>query len=135
MPALKLLSAPVWKGANEEILKAHEHLLNGNHADAVLWAGKCLESVLKTIIDTNNWGLPPLATLNPLLKLCHSKGLIEEAYVKVIQNSSGEIRNTYSGHGQGPMPTHGLATLQMAEHMIQITSSHVVLLAKLAGMA
>lgn len=135
MPALQLLSGQAWKNANEEILQAHEHLRDGNYADAILWAGKCLESVLKIIIAKKHWKKDPKHTLKPLLDECRSRGMLDEAQVDAIQNSSGRIRNTYSGHGAGPEPTHKPPNFHTAEHMIQVTSANVLLLAKLAGMA
>lgn len=133
MPALQLLSGPSWKDANMEMLKAHEHLRDNNVPDAIQWAGKCLESVLKIICDKKRW--PFVAdkdTLGPLIQACYKGGLFPAPYITVLQQSSGEIRNKFSGHGKAKSP-HGDATFEMAEHMIQITSSHVVLLAKMAG--
>ena len=133
MPALQLLSDKKWHAANIEMLKAHEHLRHGNVEDAILWAGKCLESVLKLICDTKGWPLKPdKDTLGVLLQTCFSHGLFPEPYVRVFSGSSGEIRNKFSGHGSAKSP-HGDATFEMAEHMIQITSAHVVLLATMAG--
>lgn len=134
MPALRLLSsAPIWKVANEEMLKAHEHFRRGDFPDAIHWAGKCLESVLQIICDKNGWSfVPDKSTLNPLLQACYKGGLFAAPYIDVIQKSSGEIRNAWSGHGKAKS-AHGKATQAMAEHMLQITSAHVMLLAKMAG--
>jgi hypothetical protein len=133
MPALQLLSQPIWKGANEEMLQAHQHLRAGNYADAITWAGKCLESVLQIICDTKNWTfVPDKDTLNRLLQTCYMNKLFDAPYIDVLQKSSGEIRNKWGGHGTAKS-AHGPATFQMAEHMIQLTSAHVVLLAKMAG--
>jgi hypothetical protein len=133
MPALVLLSGPLWTGADAEMLKAHEHFRNGNFADAIHWAGKCLESVLQTICEKRNWRYTPdVDTLNRLLQTCEKNGLYDAPYTGIIQQSSGTIRNKYGGHGKAQSETVH-ATERMAEHMIQITSAHVLFLAKLAG--
>jgi hypothetical protein len=130
MPALQVLSCPVWKGANEEMLKGHEHLRHGDFADAIHWAGKCLESVLQIICDKKKWKFAPdKDTLSKLLQACHTNGLFPSPYIEIFQKSSGEIRNKWSGHGKA-ISANGPATFEMAEHMIQVTSSHVLLLAK-----
>jgi hypothetical protein len=132
MPALNLLSGTIWKGADVEMLKAHEHLRDGNCADAIHWAGKCLESVLQIICDKKPYPyVPDKSTLNPLLQACHTGGLFKFPYIDVIQKSSGELRNKYGGHGKAKSAA-GDATPEIAEHMIQITSAHVLLLAKWA---
>jgi hypothetical protein len=133
MPALHLLGGGVWAAANAEMVKAHEHLRNSNYPDAIHWAGKCLESVLQIICDKKNWKFTPdKDTLNPLLQTCKANGLFAAPYIDILQKSSGEIRNKWGGHGKAKS-AHGEATLEMAEHMIQITSAHVLLLAKMAG--
>lgn len=133
MPALKLLSGKNWQGANTEMLKAHEHLREGNFDDAIHWAGKCLESVLQIICDKKNWKfVPDKDTLNPLLQACYKGKLFDAPYIEVIQKSSGELRNKYGGHGKA-VSAHGHADLEMAEHMIQITSAHVLFLSKRSG--
>jgi hypothetical protein len=133
-PALKLLGEnPIWKAANDEMLQANDHFRKGHFADAIHWAGKSLESVLQIICAKRKWKFTPdHSTLGPLLKACQDGGLFDSPYIDVIQKSSGEIRNKYSGHGKA-MSKHGHATEKMAEHMIQITSAHVLFLAKSAG--
>ncbi|HEY2589281.1 MAG TPA: hypothetical protein VGI81_26285 [Tepidisphaeraceae bacterium] len=134
MPALQLLSGPLWKVANEEMQKAHEHLRDGDFPDAITSAGRSLESVLQIICDEKNYAFTPdQDTLNALLQACYKGGLFTAPYLDVIQQSSGKVRNKFGGHGKA-MSQYGPATADLAEHMIQITSAHVLLLAKLSGL-
>jgi hypothetical protein len=134
IPTLQLLGGKHWNEANEEMLKAHKHLKEGNYREAINQAGCCLESVLKIICDKKGW--PFVAdkdTINPLLQAAHKGGLFESPYIDALQQTSGKIRNTWGGHGKAKT-SHGDPSYEMAEHMINVTSSHVMFLVKQAKM-
>ena len=50
-PALLLLKANKFKGAEKEFLQAHEHFRKGKYEDALTWALKSLESAMKMICE------------------------------------------------------------------------------------
>ena len=115
-------------------MKAHEHFRRGDFNDTIHWAGKCLESVLQTICDKKKWAfVPDKDTLSGLIQSCYKNKLFDSPYIEVLQQSSGTIRNKWGGHGTAKTQ-FGPATSDMAQHMIRITSSHIVLLAKMAGL-
>jgi hypothetical protein len=134
IPTLQLLGGKRWHEANEEMLKAHKHLKEGNYRESINQAGCCLESVLKIICDKKGW--PFVAdkdTIKPLIDAAYKGGLFESPYIEAIQQTSGKIRNTWGGHGKAKT-SHGDPNYEMAEHMINVTSSHVMFLVKQAKM-
>jgi hypothetical protein len=91
--------------------------------------------VLKTICEKQQWPyIPDKDTLGTLLRICHENSLIPEPYVNVIQGSSGLIRNKWGGHGKGIEHPHGDPTYEIADNMIQITSSHILYIVKASDM-
>jgi hypothetical protein len=59
--ALRLLHAPGFEGANDEFLKAHRHLREGNHRDCNTAALRAMENALKVICDARGWVYHPKA--------------------------------------------------------------------------
>ena len=130
-PCLDVLAKPVYSTAEEEMLKAHQHYRNNLYKDSLTSCGSAFESVLKIICTQKGWPLPDKPTLQPLLQTCVANGLFSEPYKKILQNS-GDIRNLLSSaHGRGPSPS--VVTKEIVDHMIQITSANITLVAKLAG--
>lgn len=132
MPTLLLLSGKLWSTANSEMLNAHRHLKDQNFPEAIFQAGCCLESVLKIICTKKQWTfVPDKDTLKRLLEAALKGKLFESPYVEIIQQSSGKIRNSWGGHGTAET-TNGPATYEIAENMIQVTSSHILFLTRQA---
>jgi hypothetical protein len=75
-PALALLRAPQYAGAQAEFLKAHEHYRQGNSKEALAECLKALESVMKAICEKRQWSHPPQATSKALIQVCLDNGLI-----------------------------------------------------------
>jgi hypothetical protein len=69
--------------------------------------------------------------LKTLVETCAKEGLFPSFYTEILK-ASGIIRNKFGSHGKGPTPPHGIASAEHAEHMIQQTSAHILLLARLA---
>jgi hypothetical protein len=61
-PALNLLRAKQFAGAQAEFFKAHEHYRHGNSKEALAESLKSLESVMKAICDERGWKYGPQAT-------------------------------------------------------------------------
>jgi len=135
MPTLALLAAPVFQIAEKEMMEAHQHFRQGDWTAAVNSAGQSLETVLKTICEKKRWSYTKdVDALGKLLGIVETNGLINDVQRAAVQKTSGEIRNKYGAHGKGPVPTYGFATAEIAEHMIQVTSAHILLLVRLAKM-
>jgi hypothetical protein len=131
-PCLAALANPIFKIANEEMLKAHEHIRKGNFNDAMTCCGAAYESVIKTILDQKKWKYNPTKdTCATLVDICVQEGLLQGFYADAFK-APGRIRNNLSSaHGRGPAPAH-IADPDHAQHMIQLSSANIVLLVKLA---
>jgi hypothetical protein len=133
-PCLESLRRPGLEVAYAEMMKAHEEHRRGDYADAITDAASAFESVLKTICEKRGWDYErDTATCTPLVNACLAKNLFPSFYVTSFV-AVGTIRNKISdAHGRGPKPLHGVSK-DYADHMIQLTSSHITLLVKLAGL-
>lgn len=133
-PSLELLANPVFSVANAEMLKAHSDHRSGRYEDAVTACGSAFESILKTICDQKGWPYDAdKDTCAALVGACYNKGLFPSFYVELFKRV-GTIRNKLGdAHGRGPRPAHGVEAAH-AEHMLHMTSAHVLLLCKLAGL-
>jgi len=132
VPTLDLLSkGKTFETANREILEAHQHFRQGQFTAAINSAAQALETVLKTICEKKRWPYQKdKDTLGRLLQTVQQKGLISDLYATAIQRTSGDVRNRLGAHGKGPEPI--FATVEQAEHMIQVTSAHILLLVRTA---
>lgn len=134
MPTLKLLGDPAFQSANDHMLKAHELYRKGDNRSAITECGSALETVLKTICQKKQWAYTPdKDVLSGLVQVCNDNGLFYPFYVEILKNC-GTIRNKLGAHGQEPVPTYTTES-EHVEHMIHLVSSHILFLAKVAGMA
>lgn len=133
-PTLKLLTNSKLRVANAEMLKAHGALRLGELEDGITLCGSAFESVLKTICDIKRWPYDANRdTIAKLVGICRDNGLFPAFYAPIF-DSVGTIRNKLGdAHGRGPTQQH-VVTQEQAEHMLHATASHVLLLAKLAGL-
>lgn len=133
-PALQLLRNPALGVANDEMLRAHAALRAGEHEDAITLCGSAFESVLKTICDLKKWPYDPdRDTCSKLVAICKDHGLFPSFYAPIFE-ATGTIRNKLGdAHGRGPKPMHTV-TKEQADHAVQMTSAHILLLAWLAKM-
>jgi hypothetical protein len=131
-PCLDILAKPVFKTAENEMRKAHEHYRNSHYEDVITLCGSAFESVLKIIIDQKGWQRREQDVGMRLLVICQSNGLISQDYVDVLSNTA-KVRNaTGSVHGRGAAPP-GVERAH-ADHIIQITSANITLVARLANL-
>ncbi len=114
------------------MLKAFEAYRSGNYAETITKAGAAFESVLKTICTVRKWPHnPDKDTLTPLVNACKDGNLFPGFYVPVM-TATGTIRNKLAdAHGRGPEVLYP-ATKDYADHMLQLVSTHINLLVKLA---
>lgn len=134
-PALQLLSNPIYKGAQEEFLKAHEHYRHERYSEALIDCLKAYESTLKIILSKNNWEYSPNATADELTGRIMQSGLVPEfwqQHFKSLKNTltSGvpTARNKLAGHGAAnevrEIPDY------LASYIIHMTASTIVFLIK-----
>jgi hypothetical protein len=131
-PCLELLADPRFRTANTEMLKAHDDYRKGEYADAITSCGSAFESVLKTICDHHGWTYDPdKDTCSKLVGICRDNGLFPPFYAPIFE-ATGTIRNKLGdAHGRGPTPVYVVGK-EHVDHMIQMTSAHIILLVGLA---
>jgi len=133
VPAITLLAAADFPGAQQEFLKAHEHHKNGNEKEALNESLKALESTLKAICDLMKWSYPEKATAKPLIDLVIEKELVSKDLLahfgglrSALEAGVPMIRNTKGAHGQGKeikqVPSY------IAAHCLHLTAATIVLL-------
>lgn len=134
-PALQLLSNPIYKGAQEEFLKAHEHYRHERYSEALIDCLKAYESTLKIILSKNNWEYNSNATADELTRRIMESGLVPkfwQQHFKSLKNTltSGvpTARNKLAGHGAAnevrEIPDY------LVSYIIHMTASTIVFLIK-----
>ena len=135
-PALQLLSNPIYKGAQEEFLKAHEHYRHGRYDSALTDCLKAFESTMKIILDKHGWEYDKNRdTASKLINCCIRNELIPKFWTDHFNSLSNMLtssiptpRNKLSGHGKGN------DDIEVPEHLIQyvlhMTASTIVFLIK-----
>lgn len=96
------LAANRFVGAANEYAKARQHLASGDGKEAVLNAGKSIESVMKVMT-----GLPH-ANADQLIKALASQGYFDDlpesmrtGFAEQVMKTLPFLRNKLAGHGQG----------------------------------
>ncbi len=131
VPALSLLRAPAYAGAQEEFLKAHEHYRHGRHKDALTECLKAFESVMKIVCKKRSWPHNANATSKDLIKVVFEKGLVPNFWEShfsgmrsMLESGVPTARNRQAGHGQGSeiveVPGHFVA------FVLHMTASAIV---------
>lgn len=135
-PALQLLCDEEFAGAEEEYRNAFEARRAGNNKDAILNAGKCFESVMKTIcekkynIDAKNLAAKNL--LDTLKDNCFFPEYMNNHLNNVIgslKSGAPTVRNKVAGHGQGSEITEAPDCL--VDYVLGLVAVNSVLLVKL----
>jgi len=134
-PMLHLLSDSRLRVANREMLDALFSLRSGQWDDAITSSCSAFESLLKTICDLKGWAYDPNRdTCSRLVAICRDNGLFPAFYVPLFE-AVGTIRNRLGdAHGRGPAPSQSVDQ-RHAEHMVRMTSAHMLLIAELAGLS
>ncbi|BAF72080.1 STM4504/CBY_0614 family protein [Sulfurovum sp. NBC37-1] len=132
-PVLKLLHNPIYSGANEEFLKAHEHYRNNRNQECLNECLKSFESTLKAICDKNNWSYNQNDTSKRLIKICFDNNLIPtylqtqfSSLQQLFESGVPTIRNRNSGHGQGVQQIQ--VTNEITSYMLHLTASNILFL-------
>ena len=134
-PALMFLSDPIYEGANEEFLKAHEHYRNGRYKECLNDCLKAFESCLKIICQKQSWSYSKKDTAKRLITIVFDNGLIPphmqshfSALRSTLESGVPTNRNNQSGHGQGSKAV--IVPEYIASYILHLTASNVLLLAK-----
>ena len=134
-PALGMLSDPMYEGANNEFLKAHEHYRAQRYEECMNECLKAFESCIKAICDKRGWSYGDKDGLKDLIDIVYGEGLIPssmQSYFSglrsTLESGASTLRNRHSGHGQGSkiitVPEH------VAAYVLHLTASNILFLAK-----
>ena len=134
-PALRMLSASMYEGANAEFRSAHENFRAKRYKECLNDCLKAFESCLKAICDKRGWVYGAKDTANRLINIVLKNELIPEfmeshlsGLRSALEAGVPTLRNQLAGHGQGtrevPVPEH------IAAHALHLTASNILLLAK-----
>ena len=134
-PALSFLSDPIYNGANEEFLQAHEHYRKRNYKDCVNNCLNAFESCLKIICKKRRWAYKEKDGSQRLIKNIFDHGLIPplmqshfSALRSTLESGVPTVRNNQTGHGQG---SEGIIVPEyIASYILHLTASNILLLAK-----
>ena len=134
-PMFSILSNPIYKGANEEFLNAHQHYRKGSYKECVNNCLKAFESCLKIICQKNNWNYSKTDNANRLITIVFDNGLIPplmQSHFKALRSTleSGvpTVRNNWTAHGQGPEKI--VVPEYIASYILNLTASNILLLVK-----
>lgn len=134
-PTLRILSDPMYAGANEEFLKAHKHYRAKRYQECMNECLKAFESCIKTICTKRRWKYKETDSINRLIDIVFDKEVIPAfiqshftALKSTLVSGAPTIRNRRSGHGQGP--TQITVPESLATYMLHLTASNILFLAK-----
>lgn len=135
-PALSFLSDPMYKGANEEFLKAHEHYRKGRYKECLNECLKAFESCLKIICKKRRWYYDEKkSAAKDLIQIVFDNGLIPSfmqshfsGLKTTLESGLPTVRNRQSGHGQGSGQV--VVPEYIAGYALHLTASNILLLAK-----
>ena len=133
-PTLELLRGnKIYRGSNDEFLKAHEHYRHKRYKECLVECLKSFESLMKAICLKNSWEFKDNDNAKKLISICLSNELIP----KYLQNQFSSLRilfesgvptlrNKEGGHGQGTeisnVPEH------IASYTLHLTASNLLFL-------
>jgi hypothetical protein len=132
-PALSLLRAGEFVGAQAEFLKAHEKYRHGDTKGALTECHNALESVIKVICNKRGWTYDAKANSKTLIGVLFEKKLIPDYWQShfsglrtTLESGVPTARNKDSGHGQGleikTVPLH------LAGYVLHQTAAAIVFL-------
>ena len=137
-PALIMLADPIYKGANEEYLNAHEHYRKGRYKECLNDCLKAFESCMKIICGKREWPYNEKDTANRLIETVFKHALIDSsmtchftALISTLKSGVPTVRNDQSAHGQGSEEI--IVPEYIASYVLHLTASNILLLTKADG--
>lgn len=134
-PVLKLLNKSMYKGAQDEFLKAHENYRHGDYGNVLSECLKAFESTMLTICDNQGWEYDKKATANTLVNICMDNNLIPDFWQShfnslksLLTSSIATPRNKLGSHGKGN--NEKVIPEYLASYILHMTASTILFLAK-----
>lgn len=133
-PAMSMLSAKMYEGANAEFLSAHAHYRSRRYGDCLNECLKAFESCMKAICDKRKWSYAEEYTASRLIKIIFEHGLISSfmqshfsGLRSTLESGVPTARNQLAAHGQGSKEVN--VPEYIAAYAIHLTASNILLLA------
>ena len=127
-PALQVLRAPHFSGAETEFQSAHEHYRHQRFQEAINECLKALESTLKVICQKRGWPFQDKDTASTLIRTISGHNLVPQYLQTHLESGVPAIRNRESGHGSGTTPRQ--VDEHLAAYVLHLTASTIVFLAE-----
>lgn len=134
-PALQLLSAKEFAGADAEYLKAHDHYRAGEYSACLVECLKSLESTMKIICEKRCWHYDQSDRAKKLIETCFDNNLLpqylQSQFTSVrcsLESGVPTVRNKVGGHGQGTEPVS--VPPYLAEYLLHLTATSILLLVR-----
>ena len=126
-PALHLLSASIFKSANDEFLRALQSFQKQEWGNCVTRCANSLESVMKIVCKEKGWEEnPDKLRAARLLRIVVENSNLDPYYVKLLELPH-IIRNEKGGvHGTSEIPT--VLPEHIAQFVVNMTASSILLL-------
>ncbi len=136
-PVLQMLKKDkIYKGANEEFLKAHEHYRHERYKECLNECLKSFESLMKAICNKQRWAFAQKDTAKKLINICLQKKLIPEfmqtqflSFNLLLESGIPTLRNRLGGHGQGIENIKVGSSI--ASYAMHLTATNLLFLSKL----
>lgn len=134
-PVLNLLADPIFSGANDEFLKAHEHYRHARYQECLIECLKAFESVMKIICNQRGWKPKSgaSATARELVSTCLQNKLIPDylqtqfsSLENLLVSGVPTLRNKNGGHGQGDSDVS--VPGYFAQYSLHMTASTILFL-------
>lgn len=133
-PALRVLTDPIYQGANDEYLSAHKHYRQGKYKECLSDCLKSFESTMKAICEKRGWAYDKdKDTAKKLIDICFANGLIPPSLQSQFSPLRASLecgiptpRNRLAGHGQGHQPTQ--IPSYIAGYLLHLTATTILML-------
>lgn len=126
VPALTLLSDPIYKSANQEFLAALDDYKRGDYRDCLAKCGSCLESVLKILCSQNNWSYRQDDTASRLIGIVRERAGLDTYFDQPLMIIATLRNRLSSSHGAGVETK--TATKNIALFALNSTATAIVFL-------
>ena len=137
-PVLNMLSGPLYKGANQEFLNAHEHYRHKRYKECLSECLKAFESCMKSICTERKWGYNDTDAASRLIQILLAQAIIPSfmqahftSLKSTLEAGVPTIRNKRSGHGQGPEEI--TVPESLAAYALHLTASNILFLTRANG--
>ena len=138
-PTISLLQNNIFRGANEEYLKAHEHYRHGRNKECLTDCLKAFESTMKVICKEKGWTFAQTDTSRKLIQICFQNGIVPSftqnqftSLQNLLESGVPTIRNKLGGHGQGQVPQK--VDDEMTRYGLNLTGVNILFLIEQSGL-